>query len=281
MGRLINSGHFDRKDLQRTLISREQKALDRLILVLRNSLDCQAKALVTPINSSLFNYFQTHHPPYQILKDSQTAIFPIFIEKRQLWGLLQVQSPLLPLAKAQIDKILNSIQSTLLPHLSLRPYTTTQENAFFLSHLHLFLSCQQHNDAIKVALDILERSHKSHLIHWECLDSKPKRIRDLHELPEVLIFIEEILCLSPQQRRLIALYLDLPLKLQGAQIIASSSCKYSELKSLICKEILFLNTLKKHKYHLSEIYLPSKKDKILQNITSTFTKSKDFDLSVE
>lgn len=263
MGHIIKLGHSNEEDS--TFLSREQKALNRLIILLESSLNCQAKALMTSTDSSLFKYFQNYGLPYQILKEAQMAIFPIFINKQQpLWGLLQVQTST-PLIKSQIDQILESIQKTLLPYLSPRPYTTkTQEKHHFLSHLHLFLSCKQHKDAIKIALDILECSHKSHLIYWKIL--KPKSIRDLCDLPEILIFIDEILCLSTKQRQLIALYLNLPSKLQGAQIVISSSCRYSELKSLICKETLLLNTLCKYQYYFSEAYTPCKKDKIIQDL---------------
>lgn len=136
-------------------ISDEQRAMENLIRILRNSMNLRAKTLLTATNSPVFEYFDKKRPNYRILKGGQTGLFPIF-KNQTMWGLIQVQSyELIDRPKAQ--KILKAINELLIPNLG----SQKTFKPLVCDNLNVFLNCHDPNDRIKIALEILDKSSKA------------------------------------------------------------------------------------------------------------------------
>lgn len=246
------------------VLSKEQKALQSLMHLFRSTFQYRTKCLMTTTDSALFQYFEEKQPPYRILKGGKTALIPIY-QNEDLWGLIQIQS-FETIEKASMDKVRNAIKDILLPALH-TPQSISKRASY--DKLNVFLHGTLGDDAIKITLDILDHSPKNCMIYWEALNPAPQKIGDLYELQDTLIFVKEILSLTPDQRTLFALYLNLPKKLRGAQIVLSSSSNYQDLKKLLHGETLFLETLQKHRTDIATRYSASTKNEILKNILSS------------
>lgn len=245
------------------VINDEQKAVQNLIRILKNSMNMRAKFLLTATGSPVFEYFDKKRPNYRILKGGQTGLFPIFNQK-QMWGLIQVQSfDLIDRERAQ--KILKAINELLLPHLdgnkSFKPKSCEGMN--------LFLNCKVPDDRIKFALEILDQTSKSCMLYWEALTPAPSRVSDLYDLPDTLIFIKEVLSLTPEQRKLLSLYMNLPDELKGAQVIISSTYSFAEVKKFLHDESLFLDTLKRYRFDVTKPFHETDKAAFFRSLNET------------
>ncbi len=265
--RLNVASEFSKKPF----LSGEQKALQSLLRLFKNTFEYRTKTLMTTTDSALFTYFETKKIPYRVLKGGKTAVIPVY-QSDNLWGILQIQSSK-SIDKQTMDKVRNAIKDILLPAIS-----TAKPR--FSSHpcdkFNIYLNCLEPTDGIKIALDVLDLSKKTCLVYWNALTPSPSKISDLFELQDSLIYIKEILSLSPAQRNLFALYLNLPKKLRGAQVIFSSSSNYSDLKKLLHGEGLFLETLQKHRVDIDFRYSFSKKDEIVGLIIDSIDDETSF-----
>lgn len=242
-------------------LSKEQKALQSLMRVFKNTFEYRTKALMTTTDSALFKYFEDKRPPYRVLKGGKTAVIPVY-NSEELWAILQIQS-FKNIDKPTMDKVRNAIRDILLPALN-----TPKVN--FKSHpcdkINIYLNCFHSGDGIKIALDVLDLSKKTCMIYWEALTPSPAKIGDLFDLQDTLIYVKEILALTPAQRNLFALYLNLPQKLRGAQVVFASSSSFADLKKLLHGESLFLEALQKHRVDIDVKYDSKQKDQILGTI---------------
>lgn len=264
MGSLINinSGSVG------TFLSKEQMALKSLMHVFKNSFEYRTKALMTTTDSALFKYFDDKRPPYRILKGGKTAVVPIY-QFDELWGLLQIQS-FNPIDKITMGKIKKAINDILIPAIEM------PKKKFPCEKMNVFLNNVISDDGIKIALDIMEQSSKNCMVYWEVLKPAPKKISELYDLHDTLIYVKEVLYLNAEQRNLFALYLNLPKKLRGAQVVFSSSSQFSELKKLLHGEALFLEALSKHRVDLKSRYNKSQKSELINNIVNTIKTETSF-----
>lgn len=266
MGRILHLASANSK----SFLSKEQKALQSLLRLFKNTFEYRTKTLMTTTDSALFKYFEDKRPPYRVLKGGKTAVVPVYLsnpESNTLWGILQIQS-FKNIDKPTMDKVRNAINDILVPALS-------EPNPLNKAHpcdkINIYLNCLQSDDGIKIALDVMDQSTKTCMIYWEALTPAPSKIGDLYELQDTLVYIKEILSLTPEQRNLFALYLNLPKKLRGAQVIFTSSSDFNDLKRLLHGETLFLEALKKHRVDVDFRYNQSQKNLILQNIINSIT----------
>lgn len=246
-----------------TSISAEQKAMENLIRILRNSMNLRAKTLLTATNSPVYEYFDKKRPNYRILKGGQTGLFPIF-KQNIMWGLIQVQSyDLIDRPKAQ--KILKAINELLIPNLS----NTNIYKPLVCDNINVFLNCHDPNDRIKIALEILDKTSKSNMVYWDSLKPAPSRVGELYELSDTLIFISELFSLTPEQRKLISLYMNLPDELKGAQLVLSSSYSFTEIKKLLHDESLFIDTLSRYRFDVTQTFSELNKDEFFKSLSQT------------
>lgn len=239
--------------------------------VFKNTFEYRTKALMTTTDSALFKYFEDKRPPYRVLKGGKTAVVPVY-QAEELWGILQIQS-FKNIDKPTMDKVRNAIKDILQPALSA---PKVNFKAHPCDKINIYLNCAQSDDGIKIALDVLDLSKKSCMIYWEALNPAPSKIGDLFELQDTLIYVKEILALTPAQRNLFALYLNLPKKLRGAQVIFTSSSSYADLKKLLHGESLFLEALQKHRVDLEVRYSAAQKDQILASIVNSIQSETSF-----
>lgn len=252
-------------------LSKEQKALQSLMRVFKNTFEYRTKALITTTDSALFKYFELKRPPYRVLKGGKTALVPVY-NSNELWGLLQLQS-FKSIDKPSIDKVRNAIKDILLPAIA---NSKTAKKNKSCEKINIFLHGIQSDDGIKIALDVLDLTSKTCMIYWEALTPAPSKIGNLYELHDTLIYIKEVLSLTPEQRNLFALYLNLPKKLRGAQVIFSSSSSFTDLKTLLHGESLFLEALSKHRVDIDMRYDLKQKDLILQKILSSINEETSY-----
>ncbi len=259
MERILNIASANSKHT----LSGEQKALQSLLRLFKNTFEYRTKALMTTTDSALFKYFEDKRPPYRVLKGGKTAVIPVY-QSEDLWGILQVQS-FKNIDKPTMDKVRKAINDILLPAIKRKDFSKKINPC---DQINIYLNLLQSDDGIKIALDVLDQSAKTFMIYWEALSPSPNRISDLYDLKDTLVYIKEILSLTPEQRKLFALYLNLPKKLRGAQIILASSNSFVDLKRLLHGETLFLEALMKHRVDIDYKYEIKFKDKIIQNIVS-------------
>ncbi len=260
MGRILHIA----TDSAKSHLSKEQKALQSLMRVFKNTFEYRTKALMTTTDSALFKYFEDKKPPYRVLKGGKTAVVPVY-NADELWGILQIQS-FKNIDKLTMDKVRNAIKDILQPALA-QPKTNYLANP--CDKINIYLNCVQGDDGIKIALDVLDMSKKTCMIYWEALNPSPSKIGDLFDLQDTLIYVKEILSLSPTQRNLFALYLNLPKKLRGAQVVFTSSSAFADLKKLLHGEGLFLEALQKHRVDIETRYDCSQKDRIIGTIINS------------
>jgi hypothetical protein len=259
----------------KSFLSKEQLALQSLLRLFKNTFEYRAKTLMTTTDSALFKYFEDKRPPYRVLKGGKTAVVPVYLSNQasnNLWGIIQIQS-FKNIDKPTMDKVRNAINDILVPALA-------EPNPLNKAHpcdkINIYLNCQHPGDGIKIALDVMDQSTKTCMIYWEALTPSPSKIGDLYGLQDTLVYIKEILSLTPEQRNLFALYLNLPKKLRGAQVVFSSSSSFSDLKKLLHGETLFLEALKKHRVDVEMQYNQNQKNLILQNIISSIDSETSF-----
>lgn len=246
------------------LLSSEQKALQNLLRLFKNTFEYRTKALMTTTDSALFKYFEDKRPPYRVLKGGKTAVIPVY-QSEDLWGILQIQSQQ-SIDKPTMDKVRKAINDILVPAIQ-KPNFSKKTNP--CDQINIYLNLQNLEDGIKISLDVLENSTKTFMIYWEALKPAPQRISDLYDLKDTLIYVKEILSLTPEQRKLFALYLNLPKKLRGAQVILASSNSFVDIKRLLHGETLFLEALMKHRVDIDFKYETELKNQIIEKIASS------------
>lgn len=258
------------KPLETPIMNGEQVAVQNLIRILKNTMNMRAKCLLTSINSPVFEYFDKKRPNYRILKGGQTGLFPVY-KQGSLWGLIQVQSfELIDRNRAQ--KVLKAINELLLPHLC-------QDGKFkpkSCEGLNVFLNCKVPDDRIKFALEILDQTTKSCMLYWEALTPMPSRVSELYDIPDTLIFIKEVLSLTPEQRKLISLYMNLPDELRGAQLVISSSYGFSEVKKILHDDPLFLDTLKRYRFDIQQSFQETSKEDFVKKLSHTLLNTTSY-----
>lgn len=260
MGRILHLASNNSKPL----LSKEQKAVQTLLRLFKNTFEYKTRMLLTTTDSSLFKYFDDKKPPYRILKGGKTAVIPVY-QAEELWGLFQIQS-MREIDKATMDKVRNAIRDILIPALG-TPKNVLKSHP--CDQINIYLNSAMADDGIKIALDVMDLSKKTCMIYWEALSPAPAKIGDLFELQDTLIYIKEILALTPEQRNLFTLYLNLPKKLRGAQIVFTSSSSFADLKKLLHGEGLFLEALQKHRIDIDVRYDFNQKNTIINTIINS------------
>lgn len=262
--------HTARKLPESLLINEEQRAVQNLMRILKNSMNMRAKCLLTSTHSPVFEYFDKKRPNYRILKGGQTGLFPIY-NQGSMWGLIQVQSfDLIDRARAQ--KVIKAIGELLLPHLNGNSHFKHKA----CDGMNVFLNCKVPDDRIKFALEILDQTSKSCMLYWEALTPAPSRVSELYDLPDTLILIKEVLSLTPEQRKLISLYMNLPDELRGAQLVISSAYSFSEVKKFLHDESLFLDTLKRYRFDINKSFHETPKADFVKNLSQTLLNTTSY-----
>lgn len=252
-------------------LTKEQKALQSLLRLFKNTFEYKTKMLLTTTDSALFKYFEDKKPPYRILKGGKTAVVPVY-QNEDLWGLFQIQS-MKCIDKPTMDKVRNAIKDILIPALVVSKGITKTHPC---DKINIYLNSTQSGDGIKIALDVMDLSKKTCMIYWEALSPAPTKIGDLFDLQDTLIYVKEILALTPEQRNLFTLYLNLPQKLRGAQIVFTSSSSYTDLKKLLHGEGLFLEALQKHRVDIDMRYDFNQKQTIMNTIINSIQSETSF-----
>lgn len=245
--------------------SSEQKALQSLLRLFKNTFEYRTKALMTTTDSALFKYFEDKRPPYRVLKGGKTAVVPVYQSSDELWGILQIQS-LRNIDKPTMDKVRKAINDILLPAIKKTSFTKKINPC---DQMNIYLNLQNSDDGIKIALEILDNCSKTFMIYWDALTPAPNKISDLYDLKDTLIYVKEVLSLTPEQRKLFALYLNLPKKLRGAQVVFSSSSPFIDIKRLLHGETLFLEALMKHRVDIDFRFETKFKSEIIEKISSS------------
>lgn len=252
------------------IVNGEQLAVQNLIRILKNTLSMRAKCLLTSVHSPVFEYFDKKRPNYRILKGGQTGLFPVY-KQNALWGLIQVQSfELIDRARAQ--RVMKAINELLLPHLNGNDKFKPKS----CEGLNVFLNCKVPDDRIKFALEILDQTTKSCMLYWEALTPTPTRVSELYDIPDTLIFIKEVLSLTQEQRKLISLYMNLPDELRGAQLVISSSYSFSEVKKFLHDDPLFLDTLKRYRFDITQSFQETSKEDFVRKLSHTLLNTTSY-----